>query len=432
MKACAGCVRATTKGTVVESSSDGARAVLVVAELLAQGVASGTTCCRWRSPDCAAADRADRRRDWPSWPAPSWTGARWHSRACRPAPPHAAAHDGAAASAERPRGDDHGRGQVARPAPTSRVQGPPGTGKTFTAAHVVAGLVVAEGWRVGVVAQSHAAVEHISTRSSPPGWTRTVVAQEAATAAAETGPRSPGRLRRLPRRAPRHGCVLGGTAWDFTNADRVERGALDLLVIDEAGQYSPREHRSPSRGCRERLLLLGDPQQLPQVSQGTHPEPVDTSALGWLSDGPRTCCRPSSATSSTAAGACIPAVRAGVGLSYEGRLQAHRAARARRASRRRTTPGVHTLPVDHVGNSTESPEEAGASWSTCAGCCRPPVDRRGETRPLAQRDLLVVAPYNAQVELIRASAGPGRAARRARSARSTGSRVSRPRSSSCR
>ena len=30
------------------------------------------------------------------------------------------------------------------------------------------------------------------------------------------------------------------------------------------------------------LLLLGDPQQLPQVSQGTHPEPVNGSALGWL------------------------------------------------------------------------------------------------------------------------------------------------------
>ncbi len=35
-------------------------------------------------------------------------------------------------------------------------------------------------------------------------------------------------------------------------------------------------------------MLLGDPQQLPQVSQGTHPEPVDDSALGWLVDGQHT------------------------------------------------------------------------------------------------------------------------------------------------
>ena len=33
------------------------------------------------------------------------------------------------------------------------------------------------------------------------------------------------------------------------------------------------------------LLLLGEPRQLPQVSQGRHPEPVDGSALGWVSDG---------------------------------------------------------------------------------------------------------------------------------------------------
>ena len=40
------------------------------------------------------------------------------------------------------------------------VQGPPGTGKTHVGAHVVARLV-RQGWRVGVVAQSHATVENM-------------------------------------------------------------------------------------------------------------------------------------------------------------------------------------------------------------------------------------------------------------------------------
>ena len=78
--------------------------------------------------------------------------------------------------------------------------------------------------------------------------------------------------------------MLGGTAWDFTNADRVGRRELDLLVVDEAGQYSLANTLAVSVAC-DRLLLLGDPQQLPQVSQGTHPEPVDGSALGWLAEG---------------------------------------------------------------------------------------------------------------------------------------------------
>ena len=65
--------------------------------------------------------------------------------------------------------------------------------------------------------------------------------------------------------------------------ERSESDGLEL-VIEEAGQFSLANTVAVSRAARN-LLLLGDPQQLPQVSQGTHPEPVDGSALGWLIDG---------------------------------------------------------------------------------------------------------------------------------------------------
>ncbi len=78
---------------------------------------------------------------------------------------------------------------------------------------------------------------------------------------------------------------------------RVPRGSLDLLVIDEAGQYSLANTIAVASAAKS-LLLLGDPQQLPQVSQGTHPEPVDTSALGWLIDGRHTCPQSSGTSSS--------------------------------------------------------------------------------------------------------------------------------------
>ena len=41
------------------------------------------------------------------------------------------------------------------------VHGPPGTGKTYTSARVIAPLVNDHGWRIGVVAQSHAVVENL-------------------------------------------------------------------------------------------------------------------------------------------------------------------------------------------------------------------------------------------------------------------------------
>ena len=116
-----------------------------------------------------------------------------------------------------------------------------------------------------------------------------------------------------------NGCVLGGTAWTFTNAKRVERGSLDLLIIDEAGQFSFANTIAVSVAA-QRLLLLGDPQQLPQVSQGTHPEPVATSASEWIADGNETM-PPIEDISSNEHGACIRRSRKVVSrLSYAGRL----------------------------------------------------------------------------------------------------------------
>ena len=201
------------------------------------------------------------------------------------------------------------------------VHGPPGTGKTHTAARVITELVTDHGWRVGVVAQSHATVENLLGCVIDAGL-------------------DPGRVAKKPydHHSPRWqeidssqypafiadtpGCVIGGTAWDFANGNRVPPGSLDLLVIDEAGQFCLANTIAVAPAAAN-LLLLGDPQQLPQVSQGTHPEPVDTSALDWLVDG--------HSTLPDERGYFLdrsyrmhPAVCAAVStLSYQGRLHSH-------------------------------------------------------------------------------------------------------------
>ncbi|HEY5855950.1 MAG TPA: TM0106 family RecB-like putative nuclease [Aldersonia sp.] len=281
------------------------------------------------------------------------------------------------------------------------VQGPPGTGKTYKGAHVVADLVLHHGWRIGVVAQSHLGIEHMLDEIVAAGVPGDRVAKKPGNGG--TGRWTPIADRGHADFLAAHrgaGCVIGGTAWDFTNPNRVEPGTLDLLVIDEAGQFSLANTIGVAQSARN-LLLLGDPQQLAQVSQGVHPEPVDTSALGWLSAGHDVL--------PTEFGYFLdrswrmhPALCARVSeLAYEGRLQA-----TERTSERRldgVDPGVRTLVVDHVGNSTESPEEASAILGELRRLLRTPWTDGGETRPLGQRDVLVVAPYNAQVELIRST-----------------------------
>ncbi|WP_228485124.1 TM0106 family RecB-like putative nuclease [Cellulosimicrobium sp. JZ28] len=283
------------------------------------------------------------------------------------------------------------------------VQGPPGTGKTYVGARVVARLV-AQGWRVGVVAQSHAVVENLlravvlgagvprelvakklaADGPSPRAVYAELDGAHLAAFATEPGPR-----------------VVGGTAWDFA-AERLPAGTLDLLVVDEAGQFSLASTVAVARAAR-RLLLLGDPQQLPQVSQGRHPEPVDRSALAWLADG-HGVLPPERGYFLATTWRLHPDLAAAVStLSYEDRLRAHPLAAARRLGG--VAPGVRQVLVEHAGSTVRSTEEAaevvrqvadvlGRSWTTT-------VDGVAHERPLGQGDVLVVAPYNAQVWAVR-------------------------------
>lgn len=285
------------------------------------------------------------------------------------------------------------------------VHGPPGTGKTYTAARVITSLVAQHGWRIGVVAQSHAVVENLLDCAVSAGIDPQRVAKK------RHGDAKP-QWQHIDESQyagfidGTAGCLIGGTAWDFANRNRVPAASLDLLVIDEAGQFCLANTIAVASAAKN-LLLLGDPQQLPQVSQGTHPEPVDTSALGWLVDGRRTLSAERGYFLDRSyrmhPAVCGPVSR----LSYEGRLESY----AERTAARHLegyAPGIHVVAVRHENNSIESPQEAevivaevarllGSSWT----------DEDG-TRRLRATDVLVLAPYNAQVVLLRQYLGAAR------------------------
>lgn len=281
------------------------------------------------------------------------------------------------------------------------VQGPPGAGKTFLASHVIARLV-AEGAKVGVVAQSHAVIENLMlaccAREGFDASRAVRLRGKSVTPDAPWSEVSDSELVELISGAG--GMLFGGTVWDYVSERRVPAGSLDVLVVDEAGQFSLTNTVAAARAARS-VLLLGDPQQLPQVSTGVHPYPVDVSALGWLSDG---------------AAALDPRFGYFLGeswrmdsalcervswLSYDGAL-ASAAATAGRALRG-VEPGVVSYPVEHAGCSVRSVQEAqavvdcvrellGREWVPAAGA---------EPRPLAAEDCIVVAAYNAQVDCVR-------------------------------
>ena len=281
------------------------------------------------------------------------------------------------------------------------VQGPPGAGKTFLASHVIARLV-AEGAKVGVVAQSHAVIENLMLACcARDGFDVSRAVRLRGKSVAPDAPWSEVSDSELVELISGAGGLLfGGTVWDYVSERRVPAGSLDVLVVDEAGQFSLTNTVAAARAARS-VLLLGDPQQLPQVSTGVHPYPVDVSALGWLSDG---------------AAALDPRFGYFLGeswrmdsalcervswLSYDGAL-ASAAATAGRALQG-VAPGVVSYPVEHAGCSVRSVQEAqavvdcvrellGREWVPAAGA---------EPRPLAAEDCIVVAAYNAQVDCVR-------------------------------
>lgn len=281
------------------------------------------------------------------------------------------------------------------------VQGPPGAGKTFLASHVIARLV-AEGAKVGVVAQSHAVIENLmSACCAREGFDASRAVRlrgKSVTPDAPWAEVSDSELTELI--SGEGGLLFGGTVWDYVSERRVPAGSLDVLVVDEAGQFSLTNTVAAARAARS-VLLLGDPQQLPQVSTGVHPYPVDVSALGWLSDG---------------AAALDPRFGYFLGeswrmdsalcervswLSYDGALASAAATAGR--SLQGVEPGVVSYPVEHAGCSVRSAQEAravvdcvrellGREWVPAAGA---------EPRPLAAEDCIVVAAYNAQVDCVR-------------------------------
>lgn len=283
------------------------------------------------------------------------------------------------------------------------IQGPPGAGKTFTGAQMICALV-AQGKRVGVIATGHSVIGNLLNA--------------VAEAAAKLGRNDVTLGHRMDEPEAEGDSVLeiddnehalsvlqsgeikvlGGTAWLWSRPEFAK--SVDVLFVDEAGQMSLANVLAVTQATGN-IVLLGDPQQLEQPKKGTHPEGVGSSALQHMLG--------SHVTMPTGRGIFLPetwrlppAIAAFTSeVFYEGRLRSKPGLERQRLVGSAFGGGaLWAIDVNHEGNRNASDEEvetvdqlvtallaSGSRW----------VDEAGREAQISGADILVVAPFNAQV-----------------------------------
>ncbi len=285
------------------------------------------------------------------------------------------------------------------------IQGPPGTGKSFTGARMICELV-RQGKKVGITANSHKVIRNLIDKvieAAPEmGVDLTCIQKPEQGNKEADGPNlifAKNNDDVLGKLASSEVQVAGATHFFWAREDAFE--AVDVLVVDEAGQMSLANVLAVSQAAQT-VIMLGDPQQLEQPTQGTHPDGTGVSALDHLLEGRQTI-EPSQGLFLGTTYRLHPDICAfNSELFYESKLHAIEGCEQQlvQSESAASGAGLRFLPVAHSGNTSSSIEEAdmvkslvedildkGAAWT----------DRDGVTKPITLEDILIIAPYNAQV-----------------------------------
>ncbi|MDE2727205.1 MAG: TM0106 family RecB-like putative nuclease [Gemmatimonadota bacterium] len=291
------------------------------------------------------------------------------------------------------------------------IQGPPGAGKTYTSGHLIVALIE-RGHKVGITSNAHQAIHNLldmvvevardrgvsfrGIKKSSGGNPDSVFNGDFVTNVDKIGDiRSDADL-------------YAGTAWLFSDPSLVDR--LDYLFIDEAGQVSTANVVGMSTSTKN-IVLVGDQMQLGQPMKGTHPGEAGMSVLEYLLQG-RDTIPPDRGIFLGTTWRLKPSICRFVSDAfYDGRLANHPETTRRRLLLEKTElpeEGIVMIAAEHGGCSQKSEEEGKvvrACYEELLG--QSFADGRGGTRSLTEADLLVVSPYNVQVNHLRSALPDG-------------------------
>jgi len=284
------------------------------------------------------------------------------------------------------------------------IQGPPGSGKTHSSAHVIVDLIQ-KGKKVGVSSNSHKAINNLLRKIEEVSLERGVRFDGIKkSTAGDDETLLGGRLIHdvfSNSKVDLDANLFGGTAWLFADP-RLDQ-ALDYLFVDEAGQVSLGNLIAMGTAARN-LVLIGDQMQLGQPIQGVHPGESGQSALDFLL-GDRASIPPDQGIFLPTTRRLHPAICRFISDAvYDGRLRPE-AGTARRelllspaAHEGLRSSGIRFLEINHRDCSQKSVEEGQLIKDLYESLLKEHYrDLAGQKLPIGQENILVVAPFNIQV-----------------------------------
>jgi predicted RecB family nuclease len=280
------------------------------------------------------------------------------------------------------------------------VQGPPGSGKTWNGARMAIALMKA-GQRVGVTALSHKAIhkflEDLEDAAHDDGYRF----RGKKKCGKDPGSKFESRWDLVENTDDNQEMLdpelqlLAGTSFLFSREELDQH--VDTLFVDEGGQFALADALAVGTAARN-LVLLGDPNQLPQVSQGAHPPGANASVLSHLL-GEHETVEQEMGIFLEHTWRMRPEVNAYVSETfYEGRLEPAEICWRRSVA---DGAGLRFVEVEHDGNRTQSSEEAVFVRDEIARLLGTPYRDEDGERTLEPEDFIVVAPYNAHVRCLR-------------------------------
>ena len=293
------------------------------------------------------------------------------------------------------------------------IQGPPGTGKTYTASHMILHLMKA-GKRIGVSANSHKAIHNLldavekratETQFSFSGLKKSS-RDNADTTYDSSNIHSEGDAEGVIAQSPRAN-LIAGTVWLFANPGLKE--TLDYLFIDEAGQISLAHMIAAGMSARN-IVLVGDQMQLAQPTQGVHPGASGNSVLEYLLQGRHTIPITEGILLDTTYRMHPKVCKFISAAIYDDRIKSHPSLAEQSILHTDSLlpeAGILCDFVKHEGCGQRSEIEAeriDTLYTQLLGCQY--RDSKGQTHPVTPDDILVVSPYNMQVNLLKQTLGP--------------------------